>query len=394
MRRSLPTVLSVLILAACGGDGDGQADTDTPAPSATPSAAAPEREATDRGPVRAQGGARVSSVATGLEAPWEMAFLPDGRALVTERPGRVRVLSPDLKLQREPLAEIGVSAVGEGGLLGIAVDPEFADGERFVYLYRTVESGNEVVRYSLTGDRLRERAVIARGIVAAGIHNGGRLRFGPDDRLYFSTGDAADDASAQDPSGLNGKILRLDPEQYREGNGSERPEIFSSGHRNPQGFGWQPGTDRFVENEHGPDGDDEVNLLERGANYGWPEIRGKDEGEGFTTPVAVYADSIAPSGSTFVRRGGSSWTGDYLMASLVGQRIQRLTISDDGRVVRDEPLFEGQYGRMRTVVEGPDGALYALTNNTDGRGQPQDGDDQILRIVPPAMAPPEDEEEE
>ena len=392
--RRLPLVLCLLALAACGGgDGDDQGTTDSRAPAATPSAEAPREEAENRGPVRAQGGARVSSVATGLEAPWEIAFVPDGRALVTERPGRVRLLSAYLSLRPEPLAEVKVSAVGEGGLLGIAVDPEFASGEEHVYLYRTVEGGNEVARYSLKGDRLREEAVVARGIASGGIHNGGRLRFGPDDRLYFSAGDAGDDATAQDPSGLNGKILRLEPEQYREGSGRGRPEVFSTGHRNPQGFAWQPGTNRFVSNEHGPDGDDEVNVLRRGMNYGWPEIRGKEEEEGFVSPVAVYADSIAPSGSTFVRRGGSSWSGDYLMGSLVGQRIQRVTISDDGRVVRDEPLFEGQYGRLRTVVEGPDGALYALTNNTDGRGQPQDGDDRILRIVPPALVPREREEE-
>ncbi len=375
MRRGpLPVLLCALALAACGDTDEGsQRGTDSPPPEASPTG------------VNA-GGARVSTVATGLEAPWEIAFLPDGRALVTERPGRVRLLSAEGRLRAEPLAEVAVSAVGEGGLLGIAVDPEFARGQRFVYLYRTVESGNEVARYSLEGDTLRERAVVVRGIAAAGIHNGGRLRFGPDDRLYFSTGDAAEEASAQDLDGLNGKILRLTPEQYREG-ADERPDVFSTGHRNPQGFAWQPGTDRFVSNEHGPDGDDEVNVLERGGNYGWPDIRGKQEREGMITPVAIYADSIAPSGSTFVRRGGSSWTGDYLMAGLVGRRLQRVTISDDGRVVRNEPLFEDQYGRLRTVVEGPDGALYALTSNTDGRGSPQEGDDRILRIVPPALEP-------
>lgn len=383
--RRVPLVLlsAVLCLAGCGGsDEPAQVDTRTPPPEATPStsAAGPSRQ----GPVRAQDGPRVATVAKGLEAPWEIAFLPDGRALVTERPGRVRLVSARGELRAEPLADVDVSAVGEGGLLGIAVDPDFAEGKPFVYLYRTVPDGNEVVRYSLEGNVLRERAVVVHGIASAAIHNGGRLRFGPDDRLYFSTGDAADAGSAQAADNLNGKILRLTAAQYREGS-RERPEIFSTGHRNPQGFAWQPGTQRFVENEHGPDGDDEVNVLRRGANYGWPTIRGEQEEDGLERPLAVYADSIAPSGSTFVRRGGSTWTGDYLMAALAGQRLQRVTISDDGRVVREEPLFEGEYGRLRTIVEGPDGALYALTNNTDGRGSPQPGDDRILRIVPPAM---------
>jgi len=389
MRRSLLPVLAAAAvgLAACGDSGEPtQTNTDSPppeAPAAATATPAPDPEATGRrGPVRAQGGPRVSMIATGLEAPWEIAFLPDGRALVTERPGRVRMLSAGRELASQPVAEVPVAAVGEGGLLGLAVDPEFSDN-RLVYLYRTVEDGNEVARYKLEGSRLREQAVVARGIRAAGIHNGGRLRFGPDDRLFFSTGDAAEDSSSQDPRGLNGKILFLTPAQYREDEGS-RPAIFSLGHRNPQGFDWQPGTDRFVSNEHGPDGDDEINLLERGANYGWPLIRGDETRDGLRAPVAVYADSIAPSGSTFVRRGGSSWSGDYLIASLVGQRVQRVTLSRDGRVTRNEPLFEGEYGRMRSIVEGPDGALYALTNNTDGRGSPREGDDRILRIVPPA----------
>lgn len=382
LRRVASTALCGCLLAACGGEDD-QPETSSPPPARE---AAPTPVATtappDEGPVRARGGPRVSTLATGLDVPWEIAFLPDGRALVTERPGRVRLLSSRGELAPEPVATVDVQAEGEGGLLGVAVDPDF-DSNRLVYLYRTVESGNEVARYELTGDDLTERAVVARGIRAAGIHNGGRLRFGPDERLYFSAGDAADDASAQDAGGLNGKILRLAPGQYR-GGAAVRPEVFSLGHRNPQGFDWQPGSDRFVGNEHGPDGDDEVNLLEQGANYGWPEIRGDEEQEGLRTAVAIYPDSIAPSGSTFVRRGGSAWTGDYLMASLVGRRVQRVTISGDGRVTANEPLFEGEYGRLRSIVEGPDGALYALTNNRDGRGEPQEGDDRILRIVPPA----------
>ncbi|MBA2515275.1 MAG: PQQ-dependent sugar dehydrogenase [Solirubrobacterales bacterium] len=383
MRNRLIGVIAVCCaLAACGGDDD-QAESSNPAPTRE---AAPSPTATvtpsESGPARVQGDPRVTTVATGLEAPWEMAFLPDGRALVTERPGRVRLLSSSGELRTEPVATVEVQALGEGGLLGLAVDPDFRSN-RLVYLYRTVASGNEVARYEMTDGGLEERAVIARGIRAAGIHNGGRLRFGPDERLYFSAGDAAEEGSAQDPKGLNGKILRLSSDEYRRGSDA-RPEIFSLGHRNPQGFDWQPGTDRLVENEHGPDGDDEVNLLRAGGNYGWPEIRGEEQREGLLTPVAVYPQSIAPSGSTFVRRGGSAWTGDYLMAGLVGQRIQRVTISRAGRVTGNQALFEGDYGRLRSIVEGPDGALYALTNNTDGRGSPQEGDDRILRIVPPA----------
>ena len=328
---------------------------------------------------RTRGNPQVETVATGLEAPWEIAFLPDGRALITERPGRVRVLSRGLRLRAEPVAEIDVAAVDEAGLLGIAVDPDF-DRNDFVYLYRTAENGNQVVRYRFTGDRLEDETVLVDGITAGAIHDGGRIHFGPDDRLYFTTGEAGDDQLAQQRGSLNGKMLRMEPVAYRGDGG--RPEIFSLGHRNPQGFDWQPRSNRLVASEHGPDGDDEVNVLEQGNNYGWPEARGEDH-DGFTAPVAVYPDSIAPSGASFVSLPDSRWSGDFLIACLVGEQIRRVGLAGD-RVTVNEALFEGRFGRMRTVVEGPDGALYALTNNRDGRGSPREGDDRVLRIVPPS----------
>jgi glucose/arabinose dehydrogenase len=318
-------------------------------------------------------------VATGLEAPWEIAFLPDGRALITERPGRVRLLSRDLRLRAEPVGEVDVAAIGEGGLLGIAVDPEF-ERNAFVYLYRTTDRGNEVVRYQFVDDRLRSEKVIVAGITAGAIHDGGRIHFGPDRRLYFTTGEAGEDSLAQDRDSLNGKMLRLDASAYRGGGG--RPEIFSLGFRNPQGFDWQPRSDRFVASEHGPDGDDEVNVLRQGANYGWPEARGQDH-DGFAGPVAVYPTSIAPSGAAFVSLPGSEWSGDFLIGCLIGEQIRRVRLAG-GRVTLNEAMFEGDFGRVRTVVEGPDGALYVLTSNRDGRGSPRQGDDRLLRIVPPA----------
>ena len=323
--------------------------------------------------------AQVEVVATGLEAPWEIAFLPDGRALVTERPGRVRLLTAQRELEAEPAAEVDVAAVGEAGLLGLAVDPEF-EANGFVYLYRTRSTGNEVVRYRLEGDRLREKGVIVEGIAAAAIHDCGRLHFGPDGNLYISAGDAAQPELAQDAGSLNGKMLRMAPEDYRGAGG--RPEVFSLGHRNPQGFDWEPGSDRLVADEHGPAGDDEINALEEGGNYGWPEVQGTEELGRFVAPLVVYEEAIAPSGATFVRQGGSAWTGDYLVAALRGEQIRRVRL-DGERVTVDEAHFQGEFGRLRAVVEGPDGALYVLTSNRDGRGSPRDGDDRILRIVPP-----------
>ena len=342
-RRLVELALFSALLSGCGDDED-----------PSPTASAPSERS-------------VETVARGLEVPWEIAFLPDGRALITERPGRVRVLEGDV------LASIDVQAAGEGGLLGMAIDPDF-ERNRFVYLYRTVASGNEVVRYRLDGDRLVEDEVLVTGIRAAPIHDGGRLRFGPDGALYATTGDAAQPALAQDSESLKGKLLRIDPD-------GGRPEVFSLGHRNPQGLDWQPNTDRLYASEHGASGNDEVNLLEEGENYGWPEAEGADHGE-FAAPLTVYETSIAPSGATFVRQEGSAWTGDFLVASLVGEQLRRLRF-DGSEVVLDEPLFEGRFGRLRSVVEGPDGALYLLTSNTDGRGTPREGDDRVLRIRPP-----------
>lgn len=371
-------VVPLLALAGCGGGGE----TAPSAPSTTEIDNRPpsERKRDFQELVR-EPEARLETVATGLEVPWELVFLPDGSALLTERPGRVRRLSPRGELDPEPVAEIPVAAEGEGGLLGLALDPEF-ERNRFLYLYRTTETGNEVARYRYEDGELTEEATILDGIQASPIHDGGRIRFGPDDRLYISTGDAGQDELAQEPRSLNGKLLAMAPDSYRSDGTGNAIEVVSLGHRNPQGFDWQPRTGRLYENEHGPDGFDEVNLIEQNGNYGWPEAVGPDQ-PGFVSPLTTYEESIAPSGSTFVTLPGSEWTGDYLIGALVGEQIRRLRF-DGPEVLVDEPLFEGELGRVRTVVEAPDGSLYALTSNRDGRGSPTPEDDRVVRIIPPA----------
>jgi glucose/arabinose dehydrogenase len=370
-----PTVLAAVVLAATGACAQSPPPAREPAPPA-----AAEQPARGDAPARSDDGPRLETVATGLEVPWEIAFLPDGRALVTERPGRVRLLSAGGRLERRPVASIDVRAEGEGGLMGLAVDPDFR-ANRFVYLFRTTGGENVITRHRLDRGRLTDERVILDGIRAAMFHDGGRLRFGPDERLYLATGDALEPSLAQEERSLNGKFLRLGPAQYRGAGG--RPEIVSTGHRNPQGFDWRPGDGALFSSEHGPEGDDEVNVVRRGGNYGWPRVQGEEHRSPFAPPVAVYADSLAPSGATFVSEPGSVWTGDFLVGALVGEQIRRLRFRD-GRATVDEPLFEGELGRLRTVVEGPDGALYALTNNRDGRGTPRRGDDRVVRIVPPA----------
>jgi glucose/arabinose dehydrogenase len=318
-------------------------------------------------PPREPGGMRVEVVAEGLEVPWEIAWLPDGRALVTERPGRIRFLDGEV------IAEVPVSAQGEGGLMGLALDPEFED-QPFVYLYYTTGDGLQLERWRFEDDRLTRDASLIDGVIEAGpIHDSGRIAFGPDGNLYVATGDAGNGELAQDPESLNGKYLRLS--DYR--GGAVRPEILSLGHRNPQGFDWQPDSARLISTEHGPSGSDgpqgfdEVNEIREGANYGWPEVFGDEHGD-FTAPLKVYEEAIAPSGAVF-------WRGDFVFATLRGEALRRLDL-DSGA---DEVLLEGEYGRLRTVRVGPDGALYVLTSNRDGRGSPADSDDRILRLTAP-----------
>jgi glucose/arabinose dehydrogenase len=361
-------------VTGCNGDEDDEPRRRAEeAPPATQTQAQTDR--TERR-VRPAAQPQVSTVASGLEIPWEIAFLPDGRALVTERPGRVRLISSGGRLREEPVAQVEVDPTGEGGLLGMAVDPRF-ERNRFVYLYRTTGSGNEVLRYRLAGARLMQDARILDGLQSGPIHDGGRIHFGPDGLLYVSTGEAGNPPLAQDRGSLNGKFLRL-----RDPRGSGRPEIVSLGHRNVQGFDWQPGSGRLIATEFGPESDDEVNLIRRGGNYGWPEAQGDEGAPQFVEPIANYEGVIAPSGATFVTARGSAWTGSYLFGALMGEHIRKLRLQG-ARVTGDERLFEGRFGRVRTVVQGPDGALYALTSNRDGRGSPGRRDDRVLRIVPP-----------
>ena len=341
------TAIVVVALAGCGG-GDDAPDT-------------PE-------------GARVETVATGLEVPWEIAFLPDRSALVTERPGRIRLLEAGGELREEPVAEVEVSALGEGGLLGLALDPEYGDNG-FVYLYFTTGEGMKLERWRYADGSMTREAALVSDIEAGPVHDSGRIAFGPDEELYVATGDAGNGELAQDDGSLNGKFLRLTREQYR-GDAEVRPEIVSKGNRNPQGFDWQGG--RLISTEHGPSGGDgpqgydEINEIRQGGNYGWPEAYGDDH-EGFDAPLRVYEEAIAPAGATF-------WRGDFWFATLRGEALHRLTIEGD-EITEDETLLEGDYGRLRTVVEGPDGALYVLTSNRDGRGSPAGDDDRILKIT-------------
>jgi glucose/arabinose dehydrogenase len=330
----------------------------------------------------------ADTVATNLEIPWSMAFAPDGRLFVTERPGRVRILDLTLRSSELALTMDDVYAEGEAGLLGLALDPDFAQS-RLVYLYysaRLAGGGrvNRVVRYRDAGSRLGERAVRLDDIPAGQIHDGGRLRFGSDGFLYITAGDAANAGLAQDLGSLAGKVLRIAADGTTPRGNPFGSPIYSYGHRNPQGFDWHPVTGDLWASEHGNTGNDEINVIDSGANYGWPRIEANQTMTGMRTPVTFFNPAIAPSGAAFYRgQLFPRFANNLFVATLRGTHLLRLTLdATTRRVTAQEQLLAGRYGRLRDVVTGPDGSLYFCTNNRDGRGSVTALDDRIVRLVP------------
>ena len=343
-----------------------------PAEDSTPEDPGASAEA---GPVEVQ----TSVLATNLEAPWDVAFLPDGDALVTERDsGRVLSVSPSG--ETEEVRTLPADGSGEGGLLGLALSPDYED-DGLVYAYYTTAEDNRVVRFRLG----EEPEPILTGIPVNTYHNGGRISFGPDGMLYVGTGDAGNTASSQDPNALGGKILRINPDGSAPADNPfpDNP-VYSYGHRNVQGLAWDA-EGRFYATEFGQNTYDEVNLIEPGQNYGWPDVEGEGgEAQGYVDPISTWATSEAsPSGAAVLTAGGiPQWQGDFFMAALRGERLWRLDLDQNGGVAGREELLTGQAGRLRHVAQAPDGSLWILTNNRDGRGSPIPDDDRILRLAP------------
>lgn len=317
----------------------------------------------------------VRTVTANISTPWAIAFLPDGDLLVTERSGQVQRIGENGATYRVA----GVRETSEGGLLGIALHPEF-DSNQYVYLYSTTnETGtltNRVERYTLQGESLQDRTVILADIPASSNHDGGALAFGPDDKLYITTGDAGNENSAQDTNSLAGKILRINDDGTVPGDNPFGNAVWSYGHRNPQGIAWDD-QQQLWSTEHGPSGTqtgrDELNLIEKGANYGWPIITGDETREDMKTPVAQSGtdDTWAPAGLAYAN-------GSLYFAGLRGQSLYQAKINDDNKVTLSRH-FSGEYGRLRAVVVRGD-ELYFSTSNRDGRGSPAENDDRLLSI--------------
>jgi len=338
---------------------------------------------------------RVETFSSGLDTPWDLAWGPDGRMWVTERGGRV--LRIDMETARpEEVGRIDVVEVSESGLMGIAFHPDF-DREPWVYLAYSYRRGdaieNRLVRMRFDGTRLGDEEILIDRIPGARIHDGARLAVGPDRMLYMTTGDAARPALAQDPNSLAGKVLRLTLEGRPAPGNPFGNFTWSLGHRNPQGLVFHPETGELYSTEHGPNDNDEINRIERGRNYGWPEVRGfcDDAGErafcrehDVVEPLEAFTPTVAVAGADFYDHDLiPGWKGSLLFTSLRGATLFRLELSPDGRSAeRTERLFQGEFGRLRDVLVGPDGSVYVATSNRDGRARPAAQDDRILRIRP------------
>jgi glucose/arabinose dehydrogenase len=350
-RRSLAAaavaIAAALVAGACSSD-----DAD---PKASPSAASTTTTTTTSTTTSGGTDLEVTTVASKLNTVWALKFDDKGKLWFTQRGGRLQQLGG-------PGRDIpGVVEQGEGGLMGLEID---AEGR--IYLMLSADRDNRIVRLdSLTA----EPKVLVDGIRKGAIHNGGRLRFSPDfTTLYAGTGDSGDTSLPPDRKSLNGKILAIDP-------GSGRARVYTSGHRNPQGLCFDDRDGRFLSTEHGPDKGDEINVIEEGKDYGWPDSTGDG--------IKNWTPTIAPAGcAVYDADLIPGWKGSMLFVTLKEQDLRRLTFAADGSVADEEVLFDGEYGRLRDVAVAPDGSVYVATSSRDSRGNPTDDDDRILRIAP------------
>lgn len=321
----------------------------------------------------------VQVLAENLEVPWAIDVAEDGRLFFTERPGRIRVIENGTLL-KDPAAFINVEQNGESGLLGLVLHPNFTENH-MLYVYHTYSNGssvfNKVLMLTERDNKIINSRVIIDGIPAADRNDGGRIKFGPDGKLYIATGDARQPDLAQNAGSLAGKILRLNPDgTIPDDNPFEGSPVYSYGHRNIQGLAWHPVTGELYASEHGDEGNDEINLIKPGANYGWPI---EDcNAQRFQKPVVCFNPAIAPSGIAIAGSDRLGYKNDILLAALKAKQLRLIELPTDS----ERNILTG-FGRIRDVVEAPDGSLYVTTSNRDGRALPEQGDDKILKITQP-----------
>lgn len=362
MRPHALAFMTAFLLTGCTTDSDPEAT--IPSPTAT-------RAPTTDGAQEPTGLEEIQVIAQNLNAPWSIAFV-DRTPVISER-DTARIIALDENgASRELTTVEDTASTGEGGLLGITVH----DNHLFAYL--TTASDNRIIRYELTGEpgalALNSPDVIFAGIPAAGYHNGGRIAFGPDDMLYITTGDAQEPSEAQDLDSLAGKILRITADgEIPADNPFEDSPVYSYGHRNPQGVAWaEDGT--LYSSEFGEDAWDELNVIEPGGNYGWPEVEGIGGADDSIDPVQQWQPAESSPSAIEIHDGET-----LFMAALRGQRLWEVPLSD---INTSTAHLTGEFGRLRDVTTGPDGSLWILTNNTDGVGEPSEGDDRLLRVNP------------
>lgn len=340
----------------------------------------------------------VTVVAKNLDTVWELAFAPDGALFATERPGRVvRIEAAATANPGAPVKVLDITATvktgGEAGLMGMALSPDFAtDGFAYLcYTYRGPGDAyrNRVSRFAFSGSAFAGETIFQDEIPGAVVHDGCRVRIGPDRNLWYTMGDAADTATSQNPTSLAGKIhrLTLDPAaRIPADNPTAGSTIYASGVRNPQGLDFHPITGKGYFSEHGPDTNDEINVIEAGANFGWPTHRGAPGATGFADSIFTYTPTLAVCGLALYRGARvPGWRDSLFFVTLKERDLRRIRLNAPDYRTTSEPqqtLFDGAYGRLRALIQGPDGCLYVGTSNRDGRGQPVADDDRVLRICP------------